>query len=543
MGTGLGMALGDPPADYSSIASVGLFVALMCVCIIVGHLLEENRWMNESITALFIGLGTGAVILLASSGKHSRVLVFSEDLFFIYLLPPIIFSAGFQVKKKQFFRNFITITLFGAVGTLISFTIISLGALGLISRLNIGALELGDYLALGAIFSATDSVCTLQILNQDETPFLYSLVFGEGVVNDATSVVLFNAIQNFDLGSISSVKFLKFIGSFLYLFSTSTILGVAAGLLSAYVIKKLYFGRHSTDREVSIMMLMAYLSYMLAELLDLSGILTVFFCGIVMSHYTWHNVTESSRVTTKHAFATLSFISETFLFLYVGIDALDIEKWKIVRETYSPIKSVALSSTILALVLVSRAAFVFPLSFLSNLTKKTPQGKICIKQQVIVWWAGLMRGAVSIALAYNKFTRSGHTQLPSNAIMITSTITVVLFSTIVFGLLTKPLIRLLNPSRHISRETSLLSEPSSPKTFLEQLISNSPDADLENGVSLRRPSSLRLLLQSPTRSVHFYWRKFDDAFMRPVFGGRGFVPFVPGSPTESSVPLLPGNEN
>lgn len=144
-------------------------------------------------------------------------------------------------------------------------------------------------------------------------------------------------------------------------------LWLQAGLLSAYIIKKLYFGRfvlntphylvvnvwsitrhfynnslihelylqsrHSTDREVSIMMLMAYLSYMLAEvspvllasccrfqhhqlnvivtdsliltccflcqLLDLSGILTVFFCGIVMSHYTWHNVTESSRVTTK----------------------------------------------------------------------------------------------------------------------------------------------------------------------------------------------------------------------------------------------------
>ncbi|RCV39336.1 hypothetical protein SETIT_8G215400v2 [Setaria italica] len=544
LGAGAGMALGDPPADYGSIAAVGLFVALMCVCIVVGHLLEENRWMNESITALFIGLGTGAVILFASSGKHSRVLVFSEDLFFIYLLPPIIFNAGFQVKKKQFFRNFITITLFGAVGTLISFTVISLGALGLISRLNIGALELGDYLALGAIFSATDSVCTLQVLSQDETPFLYSLVFGEGVVNDATSVVLFNAIQNFDLGNINTAKLLKFIGSFLYLFSSSTILGVAAGLLSAYIIKKLYFGRHSTDREVSIMMLMAYLSYMLAELLDLSGILTVFFCGIVMSHYTWHNVTESSRVTTKHAFATLSFIAETFLFLYVGMDALDIEKWKIVGQTYSPVKSIALSSTILALVLVSRAAFVFPLSFLSNLTKKTPEGKISFKQQVIVWWAGLMRGAVSIALAYNKFTRSGHTQQPSNAIMITSTIIVVLFSTFVFGLLTKPLIRLLIPPRHLSREPSALSEPSSPKSFLEHLAANSPGhPDLENGISLRRPASLRLLLVSPTRSVHHYWRKFDDGFMRPVFGGRGFVPFVPGSPTESSVPLLAGNEN
>ena len=114
----------------------------------------------------------------------------------------------------------------------------------------------------------------------------------------------------------------------------------------------------------------------------------------------------------------------------------------------------------------------------------------------------------------------------------------------VFGLLTKPLIRLLIPPRHLSREPSALSEPSSPKSFLEHLAANSPGhPDLENGISLRRPSSLRLLLTSPSRSVHHYWRKFDDGFMRPVFGGRGFVPFVPGSPTESSVPLLAGNEN
>jgi hypothetical protein len=126
------------------------------------------------------------------------------------------------------------------------------------------------------------------------------------------------------------------------------------GLSTAYVLRVLYFGRlvpsyqvmilfgsssdhyigndfplscrHSTDREVALMALMAYLSYMLAEVrpsylkyvkfykffsyepdsirssaqfLNLSGILTVFFCGIVMSHYAWHNVTESSRITTR----------------------------------------------------------------------------------------------------------------------------------------------------------------------------------------------------------------------------------------------------
>lgn len=520
-------------SDHASVVSMNLFVALLCACIVIGHLLEENRWMNESITALLIGLCTGVVILLVSGGRSSHLLVFSEDLFFIYLLPPIIFNAGFQVKKKQFFRNFITIMLFGAIGTLISCSIISIGAIKAFEKIDIGPLDIGDYLAIGAIFAATDSVCTLQVLNQDETPLLYSLVFGEGVVNDATSVVLFNALQSFDLTNINPRIAWQFICSFLYLFITSTMLGVITGLLSAYIIKKLYFGRHSTDREFALMMLMAYLSYMLAELFYLSGILTVFFCGIVMSHYTWHNVTESSRVTTKHAFATMSFVAEIFIFLYVGMDALDIEKWRFVSD--SPGTSVAVSSILLALVMVGRAAFVFPLSFLSNLSKKSPTEKIGFKQQVVIWWAGLMRGAVSMALAYNKFTSLGHTHLRGNAIMITSTITVVLFSTMVFGLMTKPLIRFLlpHPKQHISSAAS--SDANTPKSFTLPLLGDNQDSLDDLGSSeIPRPSSIRALLTTPTHTVHHYWRKFDDAFMRPVFGGRGFVPFVPGSPTERS---------
>lgn len=519
-------------SDHASVVSINIFVTLLCACIVLGHLLEESKWMNESITALAIGLSTGVVILLISGGKSSHIMVFSEDLFFIYLLPPIIFNAGFQVKKKQFFRNFMTIMLFGAVGTLISFGIISLSAMQLFKTLEIAALDIGDYLAIGAIFSATDSVCTLQVLNQDETPLLYSLVFGEGVVNDATSIVLFNAIQSFDLSHIDSTIALKFVGNFFYLFITSTLLGVLAGLLSAYIIRKLYFGRHSTDREVALMILMAYLSYMLAELFALSAILTVFFCGIVMSHYTWHNVTESSRVTTKHAFATLSFIAEVFIFLYVGMDALDIEKWRFASD--SPGKSVGVSSILLGLVLVGRAAFVFPLSFLSNLTKKSTHHKINFKQQVVIWWAGLMRGAVSMALAYNQFTRGGHTQLRENGIMITSTISVVLFSTVVFGLLTKPLIRVLLPS-NTKNTSNMSSNPPSPKSFLYPLL-NGQQSEVEAGDrDIPRPSSLRMLLNAPTHTVHRYWRKFDDAVMRPMFGGRGFTPYVPGSPTERSV--------
>lgn len=115
------------------------------------------------------------------------------------------------------------------------------------------------------------------------------------------------------------------------------------------------------------------------QFLDLSGILTVFFCGIVMSHYTWHNVTESSRTTTRHAFATMSLVAETFIFLYVGMDALDKDKWQMTNV--GPITSLALCGALLFSILLGRAAFVFPLSAFANFVRQTPRTRISFRNQ------------------------------------------------------------------------------------------------------------------------------------------------------------------
>ena len=65
---------------------------------------------------------------------------------------------------------------------------------------------LQDCLALGAIFATTDSVAVLQVLEQDRAPLLFNLVFGEGVINDATTVALLRTVQvwasSADRGSI-----------------------------------------------------------------------------------------------------------------------------------------------------------------------------------------------------------------------------------------------------------------------------------------------------------------------------------------------------
>ncbi|KAK3129071.1 hypothetical protein QOZ80_6BG0471130 [Eleusine coracana subsp. coracana] len=511
------VAVAAAGGNSATVVSICVFTAVLCLCLVAGHLLEENKWVNESITALIIGCIIGAFIFLVSEGRNSHILRFDEQLFFIYVLPPIIFNAGFQVKKKQFFHNFMTIMSFGVFGVFISVAIVSAGCYWLFPKVGYGKLAAVDYLALGAIFSSTDTVCTLQVINQDETPRLYSLVFGEGVVNDATAVVLFNAIKNLDISRLKGRVVLKVIADFLYLFATSTILGVSVGLCTAFVLKALYFGRHSTDREVALMALMAYLSYMLAELLKLSGILTVFFCGIVMSHYAWHNVTESSRITTRHIFATLSFIAETFIFLYVGMDALDIDKWKTSEASFKT--SISIFGIVLLVMLLGRAAFVFPISILSNkMSGSSERMPITFKHQIVIWWAGLMRGAVSIALAYNQFTFSGVTSDPVHATLITCTIIVVFFTTLVFGFLTRPLISTMIPPRRAARTLSTGSN--SPKDdFTLPFLSTEDDASGSGIILEQAKRSISMLMERPVHTVHIYWRKFDDKFMRPIFGG------------------------
>ena len=102
---------------------------------------------------------------------------------------------------------------------------------------------------MGAIFAATDSVATLQVLDRDSTPGLFSLVFGEGVVNDAVSVVLLGAVASTAKGTdtaaaaddepSSAFAGGSFVLTFIYLLLTSLVLGTAAGLGIAAALKRL----------------------------------------------------------------------------------------------------------------------------------------------------------------------------------------------------------------------------------------------------------------------------------------------------------------
>ena len=293
-----------------------MMTVLMLFTVVLTRHGTRSRWLTEASVACLLGLFAGNSVLLYYRYRTKQVpeslLSFSDDLFFDVCLPPIIFQAGFAVQagKRRFFRNSFDIFLLGGLGTVVSFVLVSYAAYTLLPFIEESAFiekgnkhhhkvhfQLSDALALGAVFSATDSVATLQVLDAAQYPTLFSLVFGEGIVNDATSIVLLSSIRHVHRVSSKTEAAVSIghIGArFFFLLSASLALGVGVGLASAIILKSIFqqslapFPNRkplfSPDHEVALVALLGFLAYILAEAIGLSAIFAVFFCGLTMSH-------------------------------------------------------------------------------------------------------------------------------------------------------------------------------------------------------------------------------------------------------------------
>ena len=126
---------------------------------------------------------------------------FDPELFFNILLPPIIFHAGYSMKKRFFFRNIGSILVFAFIGTTLS-TFAVAGIMYLVTLMfpYLGeTMKFIDTLRFGALISATDPVTILAIFNDLNVDVnLYALVFGEAVLNDAVAIVITRTIEDYE---------------------------------------------------------------------------------------------------------------------------------------------------------------------------------------------------------------------------------------------------------------------------------------------------------------------------------------------------------
>ncbi|KAM7535658.1 hypothetical protein Aperf_G00000101695 [Anoplocephala perfoliata] len=265
--------------------------------------------------------------------SHYRM-TFNPEIFFNVLLPPIIFSAGYSMKRKHFFSNFGAITTFAFVGTFIASIVTAALCFGLsrfIPHLNAG-LRFSDCLFFGSIISATDPVTVLAIfhdLNVDVD--MYALVFGESVLNDAVAISLSQAVEQFDSPihkAATMASFLSAVWSFVGSFASSFFLGSSIGCFTALLTKYTHI-RDYPILETVLFVLLSYATFFLSEVVGFTGIVALLFCGVTQAHYTFNNLSRESQVWTKQFFELLSFLAENFVFAYIGVSTFSApsHKW------------------------------------------------------------------------------------------------------------------------------------------------------------------------------------------------------------------------
>jgi solute carrier family 9 (sodium/hydrogen exchanger), member 6/7 len=129
-------------------------------------------------------------------------------------------------------------------------------------------------MSVGATLSATDPVTILAIFNTYKVdPKLYTVIFGESILNDAIAIVLFETAQKYkdgSVGKLTPLSFFESIGIFLMVFFGSLVIGVLIGLATSLMLKFTHI-RRDPKIESCIIILIAYASYFFANAIHMSG--------------------------------------------------------------------------------------------------------------------------------------------------------------------------------------------------------------------------------------------------------------------------------
>ncbi len=144
---------------------------------------------------------------------------------------------------------------------------------------------------------ATDTVAAVAVIKERDFPKLNSIVFGESVINDAVSILLFRAVSDLVKGKQEGMEtedILMMLLQFLYLSLMSILIGIFFGLLASIILKHIPSLKAFPVKEIFFLILMAYLGYMISEICSFSGIMTLFCTGFTMSHYAYYNVSKDS---------------------------------------------------------------------------------------------------------------------------------------------------------------------------------------------------------------------------------------------------------
>ena len=323
---------------YEKLLLTIIFLVVVALILLMFHETEFfhrlMRKIPESVLLIILGIVGGAVAMQTSEFKLLLSKITAAT-FFNMLLPPIILNSAYHLYCKQFIFNLDGIILMALAGTALN--VFGIGfSLWLSYSLGLGQdFSLLEMLMLSAIVAAVDPVAVLAVFDQlGVQRSLYILIFGESLLNDGVTVVIFDTLEKIAFTEVHYSTYIYAFLSFIPIALGGSLIGIFYGVLSSLVCK--YTSVDSRIHEPMLLVLSAYLAFLTAQFFHWSGILALIGCGLVQKRYGFENTHERSRVTIQSGVEMLSTISEALIFLVLGFKVLDqnvIWEWKLLLLT------------------------------------------------------------------------------------------------------------------------------------------------------------------------------------------------------------------
>src|ERR1019366_8983672 len=250
---------------------------------------------------------------------------------------------------------------------------------------------------LGSILSATDAVAAISVTRGLGLSHKTSTILeGESLVNDASALVAYR----FAVAAVTGTAFVLWKASlqFILLMGGGFLVGLVMGRLLAFILVNV---RQNTAVTISFMLLMPFVTYLVAENLHVSGVIAVVILGLSIARFSNKIFPESLKQQSKSFWDIIIFLLNGLIFILIGLQFPYVVK-TLERGQLGPYIGYAFIITIIALLLRMARVFLQQVNLQRAFVKKkhniTEGALLDFKTSLLISWSG-MRGLVSLATA------------------------------------------------------------------------------------------------------------------------------------------------
>ena len=294
------------------------------------------------------------------------------NILLVAFVPGLVFEAALTLDLAEFRRRLLPVGLLVTLG--VALTVVLIGTL---THLLVG-FSWADGMLIGAILAATDPIAVVSLLRRVAAPAgLTAILEGESLLNDGTGVAAFSAVLGTIVGGSPSAS--DAVLRFIELAAGGTIVGLGIGFAGLALL------RFAEDAQLEIFatLVIAYGSYLIADVFHASGIVAVVVAGIVVARY-------GAAIGKLHGpqllgfWNLIAFVLNAMLFILVGA--------ALPASQLLPVAGLVIATFVI--MLATRALPVYGLLAIAAI--RPPP--IPWRWRHLTFWAGL-RGALSVALA------------------------------------------------------------------------------------------------------------------------------------------------